>query len=75
MKSTTAKMLSLALGLSLAACSHNSGFKKASPEVTAATNMQLAIEYMKLGKLAEARDFIERALSENPANPNVQMTA
>jgi type IV pilus assembly protein PilF len=75
MKSTTAKMLSLALGLSLAACSHNSGFKKASPEVTAATNMQLAIEYMKLGKLAEARDFIERALSENPGNPNVQMTA
>jgi len=75
MKSTTAKMLSLALGLSLAACSHNSGFKKASPEVTAATDMQLAIEYMKLGKLAEARDFIERALSENPGNPNVQMTA
>jgi type IV pilus assembly protein PilF len=75
MKSTTAKMLSLTLGLSLAACSHNSGFKKASPEVTAATNMQLAIEYMKLGKLAEARDFIERALSENPGNPNVQMTA
>jgi type IV pilus assembly protein PilF len=75
MKFTTAKMLSLALGLSLAACSHNSGFKKASPEVTAATNVQLAIEYMKLGKLADARDFIERALSENPANPNVQMTA
>jgi type IV pilus assembly protein PilF len=75
MKSTTAKMLSLALGLSLAACSHNSGFKKASPEVTAATDMQLAIEYMKLGKLAESRDFIERALSENPGNPNVQMTA
>jgi type IV pilus assembly protein PilF len=75
MKSTTAKMLFLALGLSLAACSHNSGFKKASPEVTAATDVQLAIEYMKLGKLAEARDFIERALSENPGNPNVQMTA
>ena len=26
------------------------------------TNMQLAIEYMRLNKLAEARDCIERAL-------------
>jgi type IV pilus assembly protein PilF len=75
MKSTTVKILSLALGLSLAACSHNSGFKKAPPEVTAATNMQLAIEYMQLGQLANARDHIELALSENPASADVQMTA
>jgi type IV pilus assembly protein PilF len=75
MKSTTVKILSLALGLSLAACSHNSGFKKAPPEVTAATNMQLAIEYLQLGQLANARDHIELALSENPASADVQMTA
>ena len=37
--------------------------------------MQLAIEYMKLGKLANARDCIERALSEDSSNPNVQATA
>jgi len=43
--------------------------------VTAATNMQLAIEYMKLGKLASSRDFIEQALKEDPANPDVQITA
>jgi type IV pilus assembly protein PilF len=75
MKSTTVKILSLALGLSLAACSHNTGFKKASPAVTATTNMQLAIEYMQLGQLAKARDHIELALSENPASADVQMTA
>ena len=75
MTSTPVKLLAVILGLCLAACSNNTGFKKASPQVTAATNMQLAIEYMKLGKLAAARDFIEQALREDPANPDVQMTA
>jgi type IV pilus assembly protein PilF len=75
MKATTVKLLLLILGVYLAACSNNSGFKKASPQVTAATNMQLAIEYMKLGKLASSRDFIEQALKEDPENPDVQITA
>jgi type IV pilus assembly protein PilF len=75
MKSTTVKALALMLCCSVAACSSNSGFKKASPAVTAATNMQLAIEYMKLGKLAASRDFIEQALSEDPGNADVQITA
>src|ERR1700694_599343 len=30
---------------------------------------------MKLGKCAPSRDFMERALSQNPGNPDVQMTA
>jgi type IV pilus assembly protein PilF len=75
MKSNKVKLLAVILGFCIAACSHNSGFKKASPEVTAATNMQLAIEYLKLGKLASSRDIMERALSQDPGNPNVQMTA
>ena len=75
MRTSIVKLCALCLGLCLAACSHNTGFKKASPEVTAATNMQLAIEYMKIGKLAQSRDFIEKALSENPGSPDVQMTA
>jgi type IV pilus assembly protein PilF len=75
MRTSTLKMFALSLGLCLAACSHNTSFKKASPEVTAATNVQLAIEYMKLGKLAQSRDFIEKALSQNPSSPDVQMTA
>ena len=75
MKSGPVKMLALILGTCLAACSHNSDFKKATPAVMAATNVQLAIEYMKLGKLAASRDFMERALSEDPGSPDVQMTA
>jgi type IV pilus assembly protein PilF len=41
----------------------------------AAPDMQLAIEFMRLGKMSDSRDAIERALSENPANADVQMTA
>ena len=75
MKSSTLKMLTVILGIVLAACTHSSGFKKASPEVQANTNMQLAIEYMKLGKLASAREYMETALSQDPGNADVQMTA
>ncbi|HWX34347.1 MAG TPA: type IV pilus biogenesis/stability protein PilW [Steroidobacteraceae bacterium] len=75
MKSATVTPAAVILGLCLAACSNNSVFKKASPQVTAATNMQLAIEYMKIGKMAASRDFIEQALKEDPSNPDVQMTA
>jgi type IV pilus assembly protein PilF len=75
MKSGTVTVLAVILGSCLAACSHDSGFRKASPAVTAATDMQLAIEYMKIGKLAASRDFMERALDEDPGSPDVQMTA
>jgi len=75
MRSSTVKLLAVILGGCLAACSHNSDFKKAPPAVAAATNMQLAIEYMKLGRLAASRDLMERALSQDPGNPDVQMTA
>jgi type IV pilus assembly protein PilF len=61
--------------VSLSGCVSHSGFKKASPQVTAATNMQLAIEYLKMGKLSTSRDFIELALSEDPGSSDVQMTA
>jgi type IV pilus assembly protein PilF len=75
MKSSTLKMPALILAIGLAACSHDNGFKKASPEVQANTNMQLAIEYMKLGQLATAKDFMETALSQDPGSADVQMTA
>jgi type IV pilus assembly protein PilF len=75
MKFNRAIMLGIVMMSGLAACSHNQGFKKASPAVQAQTNMQLAIEYLRLGKLANARDFIEAALSQDPGNADVQMTA
>jgi type IV pilus assembly protein PilF len=66
----------------LTACSHNPPayqqpvrtYKK-QPAQAAIANTQLAIEYMKLGQLANARDCIERALSQNASNPDVQATA
>jgi len=62
--------------LALAACAHkNPGFKKASPAEMAQANMQLSIEYMKLGKLMDSRNFIDKALSEDPQNADVQMTS
>jgi type IV pilus assembly protein PilF len=71
----------LAAGV-LTACNHNPPayqqpvrtYKK-QPAQAAIANMQLAIEYIKLGQLANARDCIERALSENASNPDVQATA
>jgi type IV pilus assembly protein PilF len=68
-------LLALIVCCCLAACSHNSDFKKASPKVMARTNMQLALEYLKLGNLASSRDFMERALSQDPDSADVQMTA
>jgi Tfp pilus assembly protein PilF len=75
MTSGAVKMLSVILGACLTACSHNTEFKRSTPAVAAATNVQLAIEYMKIGKLANSRDLIERALSQDPGSADVQMTA
>jgi len=75
MRSITGKIAALFLGCCLAACSHDTDFKKATPAVAAATNMQLAIEYLRRGSLAESRDAIERALSQDPGNADIQMTA
>jgi type IV pilus assembly protein PilF len=80
MKSSSPKVLAVILGCCLAACTqtrdtHPQKFKKATPAVTAETDMQLAIEFLREGKMTESRDAIERALAENPASADVQMTA
>jgi type IV pilus assembly protein PilF len=74
--------LTVIVAAMLTACSHNPPayvppvhtYKK-RPAQAAIANMQLAIEYMKLGKLATSRECIERALTEDPTNADVQMTA
>jgi type IV pilus assembly protein PilF len=66
----------------MAACSHTPQsyqppvrtYKK-EPAKAAAANMQLALEYLKLDQLANSRECIEKALKEDPSNPDVQMTA
>jgi len=64
-----------ALSLSLSACMRSGLAPGKTGEQAASINMQLAIEYMKLGKLGSSRDFIERALKQDPDNANVQLTA
>jgi type IV pilus assembly protein PilF len=49
--------------------------KKPEPAQAAIANMQMALEYMRMNDLGHARDRIERALTEAPANANVQETA
>jgi type IV pilus assembly protein PilF len=74
-------VLVMAMGMILAACSttttHNNDNlgQKATPQKQAATNVQLAIEFMKLNKMAESRDTIERAMKEDPGSADVQLTA
>jgi type IV pilus assembly protein PilF len=80
MTTTRANLAMLLLAAVMTACvptqpTSRANFKKAAPEKMAQTNMQLAIEYMKLGKLGDSRDFIERAQSEDPSNADVQMTS
>jgi type IV pilus assembly protein PilF len=75
MKGAARTAILIALILSAACAQNNSGFKKASTQQMAQGNMQLAIEYMKLNKLMESRNFIDKALSQDPQNADVQMTA
>jgi type IV pilus assembly protein PilF len=69
------RLLVSLLAVCLSACVAGHLAPGKTPQAAAAINMQLAIEYMKLDKLATAREFIERALDQDPHTANVQMTA
>lgn len=70
------RVLACALALILSAGCMRSGLAPGKTAAQAASiNVQLAIEYLKLGKLGDSRDFIERALKQDPGNANVQLTA
>lgn len=73
--SARARLLCLAAVAALAACAHSSKNTANDPKQAAALNAQLAIEYLKLDKLASARDFAERALKQDPDSANVQLSA
>jgi type IV pilus assembly protein PilF len=62
-----------ALGLSACVPTHLAPGRTAAE--AASVNTQLAIEYMKLEKLSASREFIDRALDQDPKSPNVQSTA
>ncbi len=62
-------------GLGLVACVHSGLAPGKTGRQAAAVNVQLAIEYMKINKLATARETIERAMKQDPDNANVLSTA
>jgi type IV pilus assembly protein PilF len=49
--------------------------RKPEPAQAAIANMKMALEYMRINNLAQARERIERALGEAPDNADVQETA
>jgi type IV pilus assembly protein PilF len=63
------------LTLGLSACVSTGLAPGRTGAQAAAVNVQLAIEYMKIGKLAAARESIERALQQDSDDANVQLTA
>lgn len=71
-----ALLMAVGLGVNLAGCAAQTGLAPGKTGAQAASvNVQLAIEYMKLGKLSAARETVERAIKQDPDNANVQLTA
>jgi type IV pilus assembly protein PilF len=59
-----------------AACASTDGLAPGkTPAEAAAVNVDLAVAYLRLGKLAISRDFIERALRQDSDSATVQATA
>ncbi len=68
-------LLALSLVFALAGCASNRRPNAQPKDAAAVTNAQIALEYMKLDKLSTAREFAERALSQDPDNATVQSAA
>jgi type IV pilus assembly protein PilF len=66
-----AAVISVAAALVLSGCMRSGVVSGKSVSEAANVNMQLAIEYMKLNNLAVAREKLERALKQDPRNPNI----
>ena len=58
----------LLLVVAVAACSSPKPQFKAQPDRASDINMELAIDYYRKGKLAEAKEKIDRAVDQNPRN-------
>jgi len=50
-------------------------FQKPQPDRASDINLELGIDYLRKGNLSEAKEKIERALSQNPRNAKAQATA
>jgi type IV pilus assembly protein PilF len=70
-----AALLGLLIGGVLPGCVHSGLAPGKTGAEAAKVNVQLAIEYMKLNKLAAARETIERAMKQDANSADVQLTA
>lgn len=65
----------MSLCIAASGCMHSGLAPGKTGAQAASVNVQLAIEYMKIGKLSAAQETIERGLKEDPASADVQLTA
>jgi type IV pilus assembly protein PilF len=65
------------LTLALAGCASNSSnnVSKPQPDRAAEINLEIGIEHLRKGNLAQAKEKIDRALDQNPRNAKAQMAA
>lgn len=63
------------LMLALAGCVSNDNVTKPQPDRAAEINLELGIEHLRKGNLAQAKEKIDRALDQNPRNAKAQMAA
>lgn len=59
----------------LAGCVGSDQFAKPQPERASDINLELGIDFLRKGKLSEAKEKIDRALGQNPRNANAHATA
>jgi type IV pilus assembly protein PilF len=59
----------------LMGCAATDQFSKPQPDRASDINLQLGIDYLRKDNLSEAKEKIERALSQNPRNANAHATA
>ena len=64
-----------AILLLCAGCSTPDHFQKPEPDKASDINLTLGIDYLRKGNLSEAKEKIERSLSQNPRNANAHAAA
>lgn len=65
----------VATSLFAAGCANRDQFQKPQPDRASDINLELGIDYLRKGNLSEAKEKIDRALSQNPRNAKAQATA
>lgn len=67
--------LSAALVVSACVSSNTQQFGNKDSDAAAGYNLQLGIDYLRQGNLSEAKAKLDRALTQNPKNPQVNFAA